>query len=160
MRSSNPKRKSQARHRVIATPFDVLIQISKACGSTAADPKLELVASNLEKVCELEALGLRVTATTLPQTRPGRAQTRPDFYRALRDAAFVAIIEDSHASLQTVVEALNRHRFPDMKEGTIKRYLRWAWIDAKHASWRGFKRAVLRAHRENLASKKAGALTN
>jgi hypothetical protein len=157
---SNPERKLQGRRRTITTPFDALIAVSKACGSTATGLDLEKVAACLGMICELEALGLKVVAPTLPQARPGRAQTRPNFYRAIRDVASVVIVEEERASLQTVVEALNRYQFPDMKAGTIKRYLRWAWIDAKYVSWREFKRAVLRAHRENLARNKAGAPTN
>jgi len=97
---------------------------------------------------QLRRLGLEVVPLSPPRRRRGRQQTRPDFYRDLRDAASVAIIENPRISLKAVMETLNRHRFPEMKSETLKRYLRWAWIDAKHRSWKDFKRAILRAHQK------------
>jgi hypothetical protein len=109
---------------------------------------------------QLRRLGLEVVPLTLPRRRRGRLETRPDFYRDLRDAASATIIKNPRVSLKAVAETLNRKQFPEMKTETLKRYIRWAWIDAKHLGWKDFKRAVLRAHQENLAREKVGTPSN
>jgi hypothetical protein len=160
MRSSNPKRKSQGHHRNTANPFAVLAQISKACGSTAADPKLELVASKLDKVNELEAMGFKVVASALPMDKTGRGRPRsrtPEHYATLIDAVTAAIVWNFGGGCKATISAVAKD-FPDMTIGTLERHLRWALRGTKWRNWKAFRRDVLSSRGEIPVRKTAKSL--
>jgi hypothetical protein len=143
--SSNPSRKSQGRLRITANPFAVLAQISKACGSTSADPKLELVASYLDKVNELEAMGLTVSAPPPPADKTGRGRPRswaPQSDIALLERAAGILKVRPKAKLKNIAIALAKETGGPVE--VIEKRLRRAWALMGYRTWVEFRRAILR----------------